>query len=393
MINKDLKNNRYRISVGSGKERVWRSAKTYKEAKRIESELLLKVKGMREGTKTTVDGLFSNFLEYSRNRNRKTTVEFYEKCYVNHIKDQLGWMPITQVDYQAIERWKASVNPDLSKVTKGHIYTTLHALFNYSDKVSGTSLKLLLDKAGPFLEDPNKLSDKKDDLKYWSVGEFEQFIQELKKECESFSPTSKFYMRHWSTYVLMNILFYSGLRKGEANALQIKDFHDGVKPYLDVNKSATCKVKGNQWIITDPKNKTSIRKVPVPNILAEIMREHINTKLAHLPVKFTPDLFLVGGVQPLSDSTYDTIKRKIENKIHLSHISIHDLRHSYVSVLINNGVPLTTISKLVGHSSTAITWKIYSHLYPETLSEAANVFDRLATPMPKQIDVSKGDRK
>ena len=40
---------------------------------------------------------------------------------------------------------------------------------------------------------------------------------------------------------------------------------------------------------------------------------------------------------------------------------VHDLRHTMVTTALNNGQPLTVVSKYVGHSSVAITADIYGH--------------------------------
>ncbi len=49
--------------------------------------------------------------------------------------------------------------------------------------------------------------------------------------------------------------------------------------------------------------------------------------------------------------------------------SLHTLRHTYASHMVQAGVPLYTVSKLLGHSSIAVTM-IYAHLAPESMAEA-----------------------
>lgn len=53
----------------------------------------------------------------------------------------------------------------------------------------------------------------------------------------------------------------------------------------------------------------------------------------------------------------------------------HALRHSYVSMLVNQGANIKFIQKQVGHSSARITWDIYSHLYPEAELEEMKKLD------------------
>jgi integrase len=83
-------------------------------------------------------------------------------------------------------------------------------------------------------------------------------------------------------------------------------------------------------------------------------------------------------------SKSDTVFRKIDyanvrrhwknicRAADIRNLRIHDLRHSYASTLINQGVPLPTIGKLLGHSSVSTTER-YSHLVHDTLREATEL--------------------
>ena len=52
------------------------------------------------------------------------------------------------------------------------------------------------------------------------------------------------------------------------------------------------------------------------------------------------------------------------------HVAFHELRHTYASHLAQAGVPLLTISRLLGHSDTRITARHYAHLADKTLADA-----------------------
>ena len=54
-----------------------------------------------------------------------------------------------------------------------------------------------------------------------------------------------------------------------------------------------------------------------------------------------------------------------------------ELRHSFVSLLSDNGVPLEEISRLVGHSSTAVTELVYRKQIRPVLQAGATVMDRI----------------
>lgn len=62
-------------------------------------------------------------------------------------------------------------------------------------------------------------------------------------------------------------------------------------------------------------------------------------------------------------------------KARLSDVRVHDLRHSFASLLINSGRSLYEVQKLLGHTQIKTTQR-YAHLSPETLLEATNAASR-----------------
>ncbi|MBR2841070.1 MAG: tyrosine-type recombinase/integrase [Bacilli bacterium] len=56
---------------------------------------------------------------------------------------------------------------------------------------------------------------------------------------------------------------------------------------------------------------------------------------------------------------------------------MHDFRHSHVSLLISNGVPITVIAKRIGYSDIEMTLNTYSHLLLGDEDKAIDVLDTL----------------
>ncbi|MER5628572.1 tyrosine-type recombinase/integrase [Streptosporangium sp. NPDC002544] len=54
-----------------------------------------------------------------------------------------------------------------------------------------------------------------------------------------------------------------------------------------------------------------------------------------------------------------------------------ELRHSFVSLLSDHGIPLEEISRLVGHSSTAVTEAVYLQQIRPVLQGGATAMDRI----------------
>ena len=56
---------------------------------------------------------------------------------------------------------------------------------------------------------------------------------------------------------------------------------------------------------------------------------------------------------------------KALTKAGLSHIRFHDLRHTFASLLLAKGAPITYVSRQLGHANPQITLGVYSHWIPE----------------------------
>ncbi len=70
----------------------------------------------------------------------------------------------------------------------------------------------------------------------------------------------------------------------------------------------------------------------------------------------------------------------------LRRVRLHDLRHGYASLAMAAGVPLPVVSKLLGHSSVAITSDTYSHLLAGVGEAAAEPLAALVRrPMPTTV--------
>lgn len=84
-----------------------------------------------------------------------------------------------------------------------------------------------------------------------------------------------------------------------------------------------------------------------------------------------------------------TNTRKIFNQVldgaGINRIRFHDMRHTAASLLLNAGVPLLKVSKMLGHSKPSTTLDIYAHLIQDKERLAAKTMDRLVSPTMVEI--------
>jgi len=73
--------------------------------------------------------------------------------------------------------------------------------------------------------------------------------------------------------------------------------------------------------------------------------------------------------------------KRVLRKVGLRDIRFHDLRHSFASLLLAQGTPVTYVSQQLGHANPHITMKVYAHWVPnESQREAVNRLPSLTQP-------------
>ena len=78
---------------------------------------------------------------------------------------------------------------------------------------------------------------------------------------------------------------------------------------------------------------------------------------------------------------------RIRRRAGLADVRLHDLRHSFASFLVNQGVSLYVVQGLLGHTQVRMTQR-YAHLAPQTLLDAAEVAGAVIQPGPSKGDAS-----
>ena len=164
---------------------------------------------------------------------------------------------------------------------------------------------------------------------------------------------------------MLKLLFWTGLRIGEARALKSDDI-DFENKTISVTKTYTH-LKGKD-VITTPKTKGSIRTIKIDDILAKDIKEYLDKARYILDDNF---------IFRYSKLYYLAIFKNIALKVLGKSLRIHDLRHSHASFLINNGVDVLLISKRLGHTNTTMTLNTYSHLYPDKEGEAIDLINKI----------------
>jgi len=179
-----------------------------------------------------------------------------------------------------------------------------------------------------------------------------------------------------SARVSLALMLMLGLRSGEARGLRWTDldFDSGI---VSIEKNCGDTKKG--LALTDLKTKRSRRKLPLSPALHSILLEHkqwLDKYSGSLgDVWQDNDLVCPNTTGGLMDKAVPNkaIKRILTARDKLPHdLHAHSLRHSFVSLLISNGVDVVTVAALAG-DTVEIILKHYAHVFAERQASAMDV--------------------
>lgn len=173
--------------------------------------------------------------------------------------------------------------------------------------------------------------------------------------------------------VFFRLLINTGLRKGEALALTWGDIELGRPASVRVHR--TWHDKHERF--SSPKTKGSKRTVPIPESMAQVLRVLRAATEAKLE-KDISGLHLFGN--PATNlpwnptSVWHALNRMCTRK-GLRKIRVHDLRHTYGSHLLAQGMNVAVVSRYLGHANINITLGIYRSVLQFELGEVPSVLE------------------
>lgn len=369
-IRKDGKQ-QYRVRVNyttnDGKHKqIERTAYGLAEAKDIETKLLNEYVGTTSGnTKMTVRELYDEYIEVKKYEVRQSTFEKSNRELRMYVLPYLGNERIDKLNSKILQQWKIEIDKKpLSITTKKNKYKTLRALLNYAVKMEYLSKNPLL-TVGNFKDVYFKPTDEK--IHYYTEAQFTKYIKAAEEYASSHDTLTE-----WGYYVFFYIAYFTGMRKGEINALKWSDIDDNI---IHIRRSVSQKTKGNSILETPPKNKSSMRDLQMPLPLKSVLEKHKSRQMQ--TEDFNINYRVCGGIKCLSDTAIDMHNRIYSKNAGIDRIRVHDFRHSHASLLCNEGINIQEIARRLGHSDIQTTWNTYAHLYPREEERAIAILNKI----------------
>lgn len=315
--------------------------------------------------KKPVDIIYSDFLnfwleDYVKINLSTNTLNSYRSIIKNHIIPALGDYKLINISPLMIQTF---LNKKATKYTKGSLFV-MCAVLKKSMSYAVQPCQYLKSSPAEYFTMPKKREEKPKVTYSFNK-------QELQLIFDKFPFNHQFYLP-------IMIAYYTGLRLGECLALRWSDIKEKDN-MLTVNHTLIDKVKPPKLSV--PKSKSSIRTIPFGNELHKILHlHHIKQKEKKLAYgKYYKDSDFVCTLDDGTLMTSDDMRffgMFCHNKIS-PNASFHSLRHTHATMLVESGVDLDYVSKRLGHSSIAITAKIYSHVTNKRHEDAMKIINKI----------------
>lgn len=314
------------------------------------------------------------YQNYSKPKLRPTTRSGYEGRIYQHIIPELGSIPLDQLTQNDLQQFYARLKKS------GRLLHTEHYGKGLSDRMVRAchmNCRSALEKAvqdGLIRVNPAvgcKLPPKKArEMQVLTREEIQRFLIQAKAE---------------GYFELFLLELTTGLRRGELLALQWDDLNLETGE-LQVTKQV-YRTKEDGLLISQPKTKSSIRTVSLPPPLLNILKEYkesVNFRwMFPAPVKED---------SPLDPAYIRTRLHLILEHAQCKQIRFHDLRHTFATIALGNGMDVKTLSAMLGHVSAATTLDIYTHITDDMrLTAAANIDRGIGKAAPQEDASESGE--
>ena len=309
---------------------------------------------VRSDEYTVAEWVKTWFELYSKPNLRPSTVEYYRRFIECHIIPNLGHIKLNKLttrdiqklyndmkDHGRVREVQKAKNPGLSSSYVRGLHTMLHNCLERARKERLILHNPTEDCIVPKLE--------KKEMKILRQEDIRAYL----KAADARGMLTMFYLE-----------LTSGLRKGELVALLWSDL-DIERKTLSVSKQAV-RGEDKEITVTRPKTSTSSRQISIPQEAVELLI-HEHEKHPDNPYMFPSPK--TGGMW-FPDSIVN-LHKKILRDAGLEHIRFHDLRHTFATLALQNGVDVKTVSSMLGHYDAGFTLSTYAHATNRMQEEAA----------------------
>ena len=342
-----------------------RGFKTKKEAEIAQARLKTEIadNGLLNTDITTFKEIYELWYEGYQHTIKESTLLVNQHIF-NLILDKLGDMQLKKITLPYCQKVINGYSKifSLAVLKKIKIYGSM--IFDYAVKMKVIYNNPMKDVLLP-KKDDDISSDDKD--KYYSKEELRQFLKLVDNE-QDIKLTAMF-----------RVLAYTGIRKGELQALNWSDV-DFTNNTININKTLALNT-AKKVVVQTPKSKSSIRNISIDEQTANILKRWkikqkemflmIGTRFKKNQSCFTEEVTNSYLYLNFMNANLKRICKKNDFKL----IKVHGFRHTHCSLLFESGFTIQEVQDRLGHSDLKTTMSIYAHV---TEKQRDNMADKFA---------------
>lgn len=298
-------------------------------------------------------GVLYEWLESKKSEVKNSTYSKYLTTIETYIISLLGNINFRKIKNEDIrlffENDRISI---LSDSLKSNLFIILKASIDYGVKKKYRK-KFTVEKI--------QFKKSKNEITYFTKKEEELLVDYL---------TNNMNLRNLS--ILLGL--FSGIRVGEICGLRWSDL-DFVNNTLSVNRTAQ-RIKNlddessskTKLVVDKPKTESSIRVIPLPEILVSILRKYKQENDCYV--------FTNNTIIPKDPRAVEKYFASVLKRVGIKELNFHSLRHTFATRLREQNVDIKVISELLGHSDWKITQSIYVHASLDYKRDSVDTFNR-----------------
>lgn len=324
---------------GARKQKKKEGFQTKREAQEFERDFLNRCS---IDCDITFENFCKKYMEHCKARLKPTTYENKVNIIDTKVLPYFKTLKLNEIKASTIRTWQDKLITHKDNYSQTYLKTInnqLSAILNFAvnNEYIGSN---------PMHKCGSMGKKNAEGLHFWTLDEFKIFYTAVKDK-----PISE---------AIFPLLFYSGMREGEALALTLNDF-DFENNTVNINK--TYAKHNGQDLIQTPKTPKSKRVITLPIQIMELIKKYAGSIYGYEP---TDRLFTCTKYYLAHEMVRGCKKTGVKR------IRIHDLRHSHASLLIELGFQPLLVSERLGHENIETTLQTYSHLYPNKQREVAD---------------------
>nr|DAE10110.1 MAG TPA: Integrase [Siphoviridae sp. ctGuJ10] len=309
----------------------------------------------------TLDELVLEYEETMKYTIKAGSLATYRSSYDFYSKKYFGNMQIEDINNNVVKNWwnkilnsKTRTGKDYSiKTINSYIKSSISVYLSYAEHMGYIKRNPL--KSIPKYKCPDKVPQTYEN--FWELSDFKYFLNFV--DIEIYRD-------------LFYIIFFTGMRIGEVIAMTWEDI-DFFNKKLSINKNLRYAYQKG-YITSSPKSKCSVRKIELSDMCMEILNK---IRLDQLKDNnYSIHDYVFGGKKFLRYCTIRKYFKKYLYKSGVKEISIHGLRHSHASMLINAGVSDNLIANRLGHSIFTLH-DTYAHIYSTSKKDFYPILNKL----------------